>query len=129
LKLCGTGVSTIGIDSFLKSKAAQGLEELDLSVVNESQKSYIKDRTVQLLAVRALLRYERPLMTWHNPDALSTSSEEMSKSQVFKVGMVQGDHRCRGGALSQASTPSRTRSSTNVDHRFSVQIAFSVDVA
>ena len=53
LKLCGTCVSTIGIDSFLKSKGAQGLEELDLSVVNESQKSYIKDRTVQLLAVCA----------------------------------------------------------------------------
>ncbi|KAI2492232.1 F-box and leucine-rich repeat protein 13 [Fragilaria crotonensis] len=52
LKLCGTGVSTIGIDSFLKSKGAQSLEELDLSVVNESQKSYIKDRTVQLLAKR-----------------------------------------------------------------------------
>lgn len=103
LKLCGTCVSTIGIDSFLKSKGAQSLEELDLSVVNESQKSYIKDRTVQLLAVRAYQRCERSLMTEHIPDAQSSSSEEMPKSEVFKIGMVQGGHRCSGSAFSEAT--------------------------
>ena len=58
LKLCGTCVSTAGIGSFLKSPAALVLEELDLSVVNETQKSIIKNRTVQLLAVRAHPRCE-----------------------------------------------------------------------
>jgi hypothetical protein len=52
LKLRGTSVSDAGISAFLESRAARGLEELDLSAVNPGQSNLITDQTAKLLSVR-----------------------------------------------------------------------------